>query len=157
MTKNRAPELRENGPATPTPGRHFLLATDGSHNACRACDFAAELAAELHAIVTVAVVAVDYDDPIMPWEEGRTEHHVPDSQAGEWANPVTERLRSDGIEVTQVILSGHAADALITEADTRAVDLIVIGCHGRGRTEARLGSVVEELARRSARPVLLVP
>ena len=157
MTTQPDPKLSKTGSDLPTTHRHFLLATDGSHNACRACDFAAELAAELNAIITVAVVAVGYDDPIMPWQEGRTEHQVPDSQAGEWSSPVAERLRSDGIEITEVILSGHAADALIIEADTRDVDLIVIGCHGRGKTVARLGSVVEELARRSARPVLMVP
>ncbi len=157
MTTERDSDRSDTGLDVPAQRRHLLLATDGSHNACRACDFTAELAAELDAIVTVAVVAVDYYDPIMPWEEGRTEHQVPDSQAKEWANPVAERMRSDGIEVTEVILSGHAADALITEADTGDVDLIVIGCHGSGRTVTRLGSVVEELSRRSARPVLMVP
>lgn len=157
MTTKRATDISKTGPDAPAPRWHLLLATDGSHSACRACDFAAELAAELDAIITLAALAIRYSDPIMPWEEGRTEHQVPDSQAARWTNPVAERLRSDGIEVTEVILSGHPADALIKEADTRDVDLIVLGCRGHDEEVVRFGPVVEELTRRSMRPVLIIP
>jgi nucleotide-binding universal stress UspA family protein len=157
MTAKRVPDIGKTGPDAPAPRRHFLLATDGSHNACRACDFAAELATEMDAIITIAVVAIEYSDPMMPWEEGRTEHQVADKQAALWTNPVAERLRSDGIEVNEVVLSGHPADALIKEADTRDADLIVVGCRGHDGAVVRFGSVVEELTRRSVRPVLVVP
>ena len=50
-----------------------------------------------------------------------------------------------------------AAEAILTAAERMDVDLIAVGSHGRsGFTRAVLGSVAEEVARNSTRPVLLV-
>jgi nucleotide-binding universal stress UspA family protein len=64
-----------------------------------------------------------------------------------------KNLRSDEIVVTQ----GDAVDCILTEADARAVDLIVMGYHPRGRLEeAIVGSVSRSVLRRAKVPVLLV-
>jgi nucleotide-binding universal stress UspA family protein len=62
-------------------------------------------------------------------------------------------LRADEIVVTQ----GETVDCILSEADSRQADLIVMGYHPRGRLEeAIVGSVSHSVVRRAKVPVLLV-
>jgi nucleotide-binding universal stress UspA family protein/nitrite reductase/ring-hydroxylating ferredoxin subunit len=75
------------------------------------------------------------------------------------ADAAVQRARSilegEGVK-HEVVLSGDdPADALITEADTRNADLIVIGSRGLLREEQVFGSVVKKVAQRSPCDVLL--
>jgi nucleotide-binding universal stress UspA family protein len=64
-----------------------------------------------------------------------------------------KNLRSDEIVVTQ----GDAVDCILAEAESRQVDLIVMGYHPRGRLEeAIVGSVSRSVLRRTKVPVLLI-
>jgi nucleotide-binding universal stress UspA family protein len=64
-----------------------------------------------------------------------------------------KNLRADEIVVTQ----GDAVDCILAEAESRQVDLIVMGYHPRGRLEeAIMGSVSRSVLRRASVPVLLV-
>jgi nucleotide-binding universal stress UspA family protein len=64
-----------------------------------------------------------------------------------------KNLRSDEIVVTQ----GDAVDCILSEAQSRQVDLIVMGYHPRGRLEeAIVGSVSRSVLRRAEVPVLLI-
>jgi nucleotide-binding universal stress UspA family protein len=95
---------------------------------------------------------------VMPWNAEPTEHVVPTSEAAEWTHALTRQLRAEGTKVTEVVCLGHAADALITEAKNEGVDLIVVGQHGRSELPARSpGSLVQELARSTPCPILIVP
>jgi nucleotide-binding universal stress UspA family protein len=63
------------------------------------------------------------------------------------------RLQPEEIVVTQ----GDTVDCILHEAETRGVDLIVMGYHSRGRLEeAIVGSVSRSVLRRAHVPVLLV-
>ncbi|NES12817.1 MULTISPECIES: universal stress protein [Micromonospora] len=53
------------------------------------------------------------------------------------------------------IVRGHPVDALLAVAEAHDVDLLVVGRHGHGVRDRLLGSVAEELARRSSRALLL--
>ena len=56
-----------------------------------------------------------------------------------------------------VVVQGDAVDCILHEAETRGVDLIVMGYHPRGRLEeAIVGSVSRSVLRRTKVPVLLV-
>jgi nucleotide-binding universal stress UspA family protein len=64
-----------------------------------------------------------------------------------------KNLRSDEIVVTQ----GDPVDCILAEAESRQVDLIVMGYHPRGRLEeAIVGSVSRSVLRRTKVPVLLI-
>ena len=71
------------------------------------------------------------------------------------------RLAQDlGTSVPVVVAShpGDAAAEIVSYAKPRAIDLIVLGTHGRtGVTRALLGSVAERVARMAPCPVLTVP
>jgi nucleotide-binding universal stress UspA family protein len=70
-----------------------------------------------------------------------------------------ERCRLPGADVSAgLVESADPAKRILEAADAFDVDLIVTGSHGRtGYQHALLGSVVETLLRRSARPVLAIP
>ncbi len=54
------------------------------------------------------------------------------------------------------LLEGLAAEVILKEAEKH--DLLVLGTHGRtGLDRLLLGSVAREVARRSPKPLLLVP
>ena len=56
-----------------------------------------------------------------------------------------------------VIDARHAADAIVAAAERLDVDLVAVGSHGRSSFGlVLLGSIAEEVARRSPRPVLIV-
>lgn len=53
------------------------------------------------------------------------------------------------------VVSGDPAEVILDRAVVDAVDLVVMGRRGRGLSELILGSVADEVVRRSPRPVLL--
>lgn len=67
---------------------------------------------------------------------------------------VTQPLRDEGLTVTSEVRSGAAARELVECVTPR--DLLVVASHGRhGLQRLLLGSVAEEVARRSPSPVLI--
>jgi len=62
------------------------------------------------------------------------------------------------VPVTMSAPHGDPADEILRYADRHAIDLIVVGTHGRtGFSRMLLGSVAERVVRGAARPVLVVP
>src|SRR5512134_24986 len=58
----------------------------------------------------------------------------------------------------EVVEGWSIPEQILTAADRLAADLIIMGTHGRsGLRRALMGSVAEEVLRRSHRPVLVVP
>ena len=67
----------------------------------------------------------------------------------------TERAALNVVE--SAVGTGQPADEIVEYADNNAVDLIVIGTHGRGGVERMwLGSVTEKVLRRAHCPVLVL-
>jgi nucleotide-binding universal stress UspA family protein len=66
--------------------------------------------------------------------------------------------RDAGVPVEGIVVEGYAADRIVQAATGGAVDLVVMGTHGRrGFAHALLGSVAERVVRTSPVPVLTVP
>ncbi|HEX9706156.1 MAG TPA: universal stress protein [Steroidobacteraceae bacterium] len=82
------------------------------------------------------------------------EHHARHQQLQEMA----ERLRSDGVDTTALLLQGATVATLIAEAERLQATLIVLGSHGHGAMyDLLVGSVSEGVVRAAKLPVLLVP
>ncbi|HEY2592959.1 MAG TPA: universal stress protein, partial [Chloroflexota bacterium] len=72
------------------------------------------------------------------------------------ANKIADRLRRCGLIVEGRGVLGQPAAAIVTAADEVDADLIVMSTHGRsGPFRSVLGSVADEVVRKSQRPVLL--
>jgi nucleotide-binding universal stress UspA family protein len=64
----------------------------------------------------------------------------------------------NGAELIKLMPEGHPKEEILKTAETWQADLIVIGTHGRtGFLHLLLGSVAEEVVRRSKIPVIVVP
>ncbi len=78
-------------------------------------------------------------------------------QAKNYLNEMAERLKAEGIAVETDIADGLPADEILSYAEEKGVDLIVMSTHGRtGVSRWFSGSVVEKVVSQSLIPVLVV-
>ncbi len=131
------------GPA-PT-GTAVLVGVDGSPGSDQAVRDAGRLVATgADRIILAAVIDADAaergDD-----EARRRAAELLADRAG-WLSATT---------VDTDVAAGQPTRALLDLAETEDVDVVVVGRHGSGRSNEVLGSVAEQLAARSPRPVLL--
>jgi len=77
--------------------------------------------------------------------------------AGDRLRDLADRLTlGTGVRFTSHVLEGKATDAVLRYATEHAIDLVVMTTHGRsGLARAVLGSISDQVVRRSRRPVLL--
>ena len=70
---------------------------------------------------------------------------------------LVQRLAKDGVEATSALRIGNPVEEILKFATENAVDLIVMGTHGRSGIEHLLvGSVTERVVRTSKCPVLTI-
>lgn len=87
--------------------------------------------------------------------------HADSSPPGAGGEPrlaaLVSRCGGDRLVVTSQVCAGPPAATIVQVAADRAVDLIVIGTHGRqGLAHLMLGSVAEQVVRTAPCPVLIV-
>jgi nucleotide-binding universal stress UspA family protein len=122
--------------------RHVLFATDFSEASRLAGRTAAELARHFGARLHVLHVVPPVTDP---------------TPAPEALRAAAAELGAD-LSVVTAVASGRVASQIVNYARRHAVDLIVLGTHGRtGVSHAILGSVAEAVMRRASCRVLTVP
>jgi nucleotide-binding universal stress UspA family protein len=136
----------------------ILLPTDGSERAAAALDHAVDAVdaygAELHIISVVdrrVVLAADIE----------AKPDIREELVDEATTAVEElaaRARDAGATVTTATPEGVPYREILSYADAEAVDLLVLGTHGRTGREKRLnlGSTTERVVKAADRPVLVV-
>ena len=110
-----------------------------------ACDLAEKYDAEIH-LVHVEKEPVPYHGyELEPSDEVKQKlDALPDSR---WSN----------LKVTRTVRFGPPAKELVTEAEEKQADLIVIGTHGRGTVQKLfLGSVADQVVRAAPCPVMTI-
>ncbi|MFA9418438.1 universal stress protein [Natrinema sp. HArc-T2] len=150
------PPAAVDGSLTPENTENVLLPTDGSEGAAAAVDWGVHLADVFDAMVH-ALYSADTSRLTMGTEPSTILSEL--EQTGETAlEAVRERARASGVSVTGTVANGPPARVILDYADDKAVDLIVIGTHGRSGLERHLlGSVTENAVRGADVPVVCVP
>jgi len=138
----------------------ILVPTDFSEPSDAALAYAKALAAQFGASLHLIHVV---EDPVVTGVFG-TETYIPDSpgfSAGlrsEAEQHLATRLtpaEREKFNATTELLNGVSAPTIIEAARDRAIDLIVMGTHGRtGVAHALMGSVTERVVRTAHCPVL---
>ena len=136
---------------------HILLGVDGSVHALHAAKTASELARNMKANILRIVVAFD---PVPPYL-GEPNLQAAISARMKEADTILQRaLEAVGEipgEVHTEILEGSPAEAILDVANTRKVDLIVMGSRGLGRLRGLLiGSQSQKVVQHAPCPVLIV-
>jgi nucleotide-binding universal stress UspA family protein len=143
----------------------ILVATDGSETAWKAVKYAAGLAKQTGAAITV--LSVIDKSPLLiqsiPAVSAPTRLIEPVEdylrQAAEAYLEKAEKLcRRSGVKFKKVIRSGHPVDEIVKEAMKSKADLIVLGSRGREAMRAAvLGSITYGVLHKDAKiPVLVV-
>ena len=138
--------------------QHILVPTDFSEYANYALNYAIELAKTLQARLTVLYVL-----HVSSLALGEASPAVLDAtletmetNAQQQTNIALDRVKQAGLQGANTIVEGTPFQAIIETAESRDVDLIIMGTHGRkGLTHALMGSVAEKVVRLAPCPVLV--
>ena len=140
--------------------RKILHPTDFSKGADAATELAIEMAHTFSAELTVVYV---YAGPVYKGPFGYGYALQPEltqrlkEDAERALEQIRQRVTKAGIRNRMLAVEGIASEAIVAEAETRDMDLIVMGTHGRtGFRHLLLGSVAERVLRTAQVPVLTV-
>ena len=139
----------------------ILVPTDFSTASDAALDFAKSIARTFNASLHLLHV---FEDPVVT--VGFTEAYAPlppttrvalvDDARRQLANRLSAEER-ERFDATTEVVSGASAMAIVEYAQDHAIDLIVMGTHGRtGVAHLLIGSVAERVVRLAPCPVLTV-
>jgi nucleotide-binding universal stress UspA family protein len=135
--------------------KRFLVAIDGSEGSDAAIDEALELAQEVGAKVTFAVVRKPPSSLLgNPYYERLLSAELAKARAT--IDAATNKALQVGVDAQGEILEGDSVDEILSFADNEHADLIVMGSRGRGALAgALLGSVSSEVVQHASVPVLI--
>lgn len=144
----------------PTLYRHILIAADGSGSAGETINTGLMLAEQLGAKVTALSVS-------HPWAVTRTCHGSAVVPLGAFAHaeahgksPLDTYIKSlvghSQVDCVAVETNDHVASCILSAAESRDCDLIVVGAHARcGLSRVVLGNELAHVLTHSPVPVLL--
>ncbi|MGH3070712.1 MAG: universal stress protein [Gaiellaceae bacterium] len=137
----------------------ILVATDGSPSAAEAVALGVEVASEHEAELIFAHVVPRVD--VVPMTGfggiGGAFPHEPTEYDHVLLEEAAAVAAEHAIVSTTALLRGDTVDEIVAYADSRDVDLIVVGSRGHGAlSSALLGSVSHGILGESKRPVLIV-
>ena len=137
----------------------IVCAFDGSDQAMKAAEFAADLAKRLDASLSLIYVVEPYAPPVdLPGISfvDYIEPHRKSAQRliGDAAVSLADKT---GVTASTEVRVGSPANEVVQYAADRGADLIVCGSHGRGAVKRLLlGSVADRIVHLSNVPVLVV-
>lgn len=130
------------------PSRKILCPIDFDRISIHAIEMARELARENDA--TIYLLAV------VPTEKAEVRAHL-NKVAQDSLRGIARKWLEGKVPHEIVVRSGKPAATILKAVVELTVDLVVMATHGRtGKARARLGSVTEEVVRRSTRPVFTI-
>ena len=135
--------------------QRLLVAIDGSDEARRAVQLAADLAGRYRARLVVAHVVPNTEE--LPSGEFQSFQEAVERAGVELLEDTSEHIRLPVDQVETKLLRGEPPTALCELADQLDADLVVIGSRGLGAVgRMLLGSVSDRLLHSCKRPVLIV-
>lgn len=141
------------------PFRSILVPIDFSDHSQKTLEVAKGLAKRHDTALTLMHVVEDHLPPSFytgsVFSAQREEASLLEKTRKELAQFAEETNGPDGLEMTFVAESGHAADRITQYAATQDIDLVLLATHGRtGLARFALGSVAEKVLRNVSCPVL---
>jgi len=138
--------------------KKILVPTDFSQSARHALtygiSFAREYGAELTLLHVVETIAVGYASDLFPVPMAEVFQEISGYAKAELGKLATE-ARDRGVTVKEKVVQGKPAAEIIRVAHEDAIDIIVLGTHGKGVLDhALFGSTTERVVRKAPCPVL---
>jgi nucleotide-binding universal stress UspA family protein len=141
--------------------KRILLASDFSENSRRATEFACGLAekfgAELHLLHVCPHAAAMLPEVSGNEDAAGNYEHAAEQAALQQLEGLLDPAWSAGRSIVRATRTGLPVAEIVRYARESAVDLIVLGTHGRtGLAHLLMGSVAENVVRHAACPVLTI-
>lgn len=141
--------------------QHILVPLDGSTLAEQALPVAARLAQATDGTVgLVRVVSPSNEYEAYVTLQPITTHHTLKTEFGKargYLDNLTHLDSLAGVHTETAVITSEAATGILSVADTRPIDLIVMSSHGcTGMAHWIMGSVAEKVARYAPVPVLIL-
>lgn len=133
--------------------KRILFPTDFSHTGDAAMAFATSLAKDTGG----RMIVVHVQEAPLAYGGGEMYYGIPEPSTDELMAMLNKVKPTDpSVPVEYRLVTGDPSDAVVRLAEDDAVDLIVLGSHGRtGLTRLLMGSVAEAIVRKAHCPVLV--
>jgi len=146
--------------------KHILLPLDGSEPSRKAEKECIAFAKSTGAKVTAIHVVSHFHLHYQPWATPKSVHTKIEKEHEEEAmaiaqkmiSAVTKRIKGDGVECDGLVVVGdHPYEEIISNAENRKCDLIMMASHGlKGLNAVLLGSETVKVLTHTKIPVLVV-
>ena len=135
----------------------IVLWLDGSKQSMIALEFSANLSQTFNAKLII-VHAYPFTSDLRNYKEYDKLLIQRQAAGVDFFAQARENIKSLSIEIEDDLLEGPAAEAIISVAESREADLIVLGTRGMGPFKGLLlGSVSIKVMQRATCPVMVVP
>lgn len=135
----------------------IILGLDGSEQSLRALKISADLSQTFGAKLII-VHAYPYTSDLRDYKEYDKLLAQRQTAGLEFLAQARKSVESHTLEVEDDLLEGPAAERIISVAEARQADLIVLGTRGMGSFKGLLlGSVSNKVTHRAPCPVMVVP
>jgi nucleotide-binding universal stress UspA family protein len=133
--------------------KKILVPTDFSHTGDAALSYATSLAKDNGGRLLI----VHAEEPPLAYGGGEMYYGIPEPTTEELLKMLHDVKPADStVPIEYRLITGDPVNAMVRLAQDEAVDLIVLGSHGRtGLTRALMGSVAEGIVRKAQCPVLV--
>jgi nucleotide-binding universal stress UspA family protein len=130
----------------------ILFPTDFSHTGDEALAMAASLARDTGAKLLILHV----EEPPLAYGSGEMYYGIPEPASADLQRMLQNVVPADpDVPYEHHLITGEPAGAITRFAETKSVDMIVMGTHGRtGLSRLLMGSVAEAVVRRAQCPVI---
>jgi nucleotide-binding universal stress UspA family protein len=135
-----------------------LVPTDGSQGTTKTLAHAIEMAQRYDADIHALSVVDDRRLHDLPTERADEAMATMQRRAERAVAEVAMRATESGLEATTVVREGTPAARVLDYAADNAIDVVVMGTHGRGDHEryVRLGSVTQRVVEYADVPVFVI-
>ncbi len=136
----------------------ILVPYDGSPPSADALEYALETFPDAHVTALYVVPAPDGYESLFENPEDRVPAaDAADERGRDILDEAADVAAEHGVDLETEIRTGKPDHVIVEHAETEGVDTIVLGSHGRERvSRLLLGSVAENVVRRSPVPVVVV-
>ncbi|MCB0194015.1 MAG: universal stress protein [Anaerolineae bacterium] len=136
--------------------KEIIVAIDGSTHSHKALDYAKELAEQYGATLRL-VHAFPHTSDFLGYDEYESLIARRENAGQLILDEARQRLGEIPFPVEEELLEGPSAKAILSVAETRHADLIIMGTHGRGSLQGfLLGSVSQKVIHHAHCPVMVV-
>ena len=136
--------------------RKILLAVDGSSHSDLAVDYAGKLAAAFDATLLIVHAYAQTSD-LLGYDDIEKRVAARKATGQGVIDRARQRLADSSLTITEDLLEGPEAEAILAAATAQKVDLVVMGTRGLGAIKGMLfGSVSHKVAQHVHCPVMLI-